>query len=269
MSTLGYLGVNLPLNQGRELASPHVLWGSVLVLVFYLASTFGVLAVQGQNASFSLFAPVSTVEMALGPVAEGATAVCIMATLVVATVVNNTVFARFLLTGPLISASPCANEKLNRNRVPAGVILLQASIAGILAALFFLVVPYIGILSGTPAHLAASFYFVLVGTATILWAVGTIFLFVNLLWQLRKGVVQRRLRLFPLWMLAFSSLIGIAVGLIAIVDTVQNSYDPPDVPNATWLIIVSILSGIILGIGAIGGILANSEADLQSMSELK
>jgi hypothetical protein len=53
--------------------------------------------------------------------------------------------------------------------------------------------------------------------------------------------------------LAFSSLIGIAEGLIAIVETVQNSYDPPDIPNAPWLIIVSILSGIFLGSGAMGG----------------
>jgi hypothetical protein len=170
----------------------------------------------------------------------------------------------------LISASPCANEKLNRNRLPGGAILFQACIAGVLSVLFFLVAPYTGILSGTPVHLAASFYFVLVGTATILWAVGTIFLFVNLLWLLgRKGAALRPLRLFPSPVLALSSLVGLAVGLIAIVDTVQNSYDPPDVSNSTWLILVSILSGIFLVIGALGGILANSEADWQSMSELK
>jgi amino acid transporter len=279
--TLGYLGVNLPLNQGGELASPHgparrraitghVLWGSLLVLVFYLISTFGVLVVQGQSASFSLFAPVSTVEMALGPVAGGTAAVCVMATLVVATVVYNTVFARFLLAGAIDQRIPVRWGKLNRNRTPAAVIILQASIAGVLAVLFFQVVPYIGILSGTPAHLAASLYFVLVGTATILWAIGTSFLFVNLLWLLfRQGSVRRRLWLLPPWVLALSSLVGLAVGIIAIIDTVQNSYDPPDVSNSTWLVIVSILAGIFLIIGAIGGMVLSGEADWQGMNELK
>jgi amino acid transporter len=279
--TLGYLGVNLPLNQGGELASrrgparkqairAHVLWGSLLVLTFYLASTFGVLVVQGQSASFSLFAPVSTVEMALGPIAGDITAICIMATLVVATVVYNTVFARFLFAGAIDQRIPVRWGKLNLNRVPASVIILQASIAGVLAALFFLVVPYVGIFSGTPAHLAASLYFILVGTATILWAIGTIFLFINLLWLLlRQGSVLRRLWLLHPWVLALSSLIGFAVGIIAIIDTVQNSYDPPDVPNTTWLILVSILAGVFLVIGAIGGMVLGSEADWQGMSELK
>jgi amino acid transporter len=279
--TLGYLGVNLPLNQGGELAAPHgpaqrraitghILWGSLLVLTFYLASTFGVLVVQGQNASFSLFAPISTVEMALGPVAGGATAVCIMATLVVAMVVYNTVFARFLLVGAIDQRIPIRWGRLNRNRVPSNVILFQAIIAGVLAALFFLVVPYVGILSGSPAHLAASLYFVLVGTATILWAIGTIFLFINLLWLLmRKGNILRHLWLFPSWVLALSSLVGLAVGLVAIVDTVQNSYDPPDIPNATWLIVVSVLSAVFLIIGALGGMVMSSEASWQGWSRLE
>ena len=277
--TLGYLGTNLPLNQGGELTSPHgparrraitrhILWGLLLVMVFYLTSTFGVLVVQGQSASFSLFAPISTVEMALGPVAGGAAAVCIMATLVMATVVYNTVFARFLLVGGIDQRLPVRWGKLNRNRVPAAAIILQASIAAALTVLFFLVVPYIGFLYGTPAHLAASVYFVLVGTATILWGIGTIFLFVNLLWLVfRKGHVLRPLQLLPSWVLVFSSLLGLAMGLIAIVDTVQNSYDPPDVANNTWLILVSILSCIFLVIGALGGMVASGEASWQGMSE--
>jgi len=208
--------------------------------------------------------------MALGPVAGGAAAVCVMATLVVATVVYNTVFARFLFAGAIDQRIPVRWGKLNRNRVPAAVIILQASIAAVLATLFFLVVPYTGILSGTPAHLAASLYFVLVGTATILWAIGTIFLFVSLLWLLlRQGSVLHRLWLFPPWVLALSSLVGLAVGLIAIIDTVQNSYDPPDVPNSTWLFIVSILAGIFLVIGTFGGMVLSGEADWQGMSEGK
>ena len=95
-------------------------------------------------------------------------------------------------------------------------------------------------------------------------------MFVNLLWLLfRQGSVRRRLWLLPPWVLALSSLVGLAVGIIAIIDTVQNSYDPPDVSNSTWLVIVSILAGIFLVIGALGGMVLRGEAEWQGMNELK
>ena len=111
-------------------------------------------------------------------------------------------------------------------------------IAGVLAVLFFLVVPYIGVLSGTPAHLAASFYFLLVGTATILWAIGTICLFFNLLWLLiSPGLLSCVVCGFSLRGCRHSSsVVGFAVGLIAIIDTVQNpAMIHPTCRTPTWL----------------------------------
>jgi len=275
--TLGYLGVNLPLNMGGELASPrgrsqrraitgHLLWGSLIVLGCYLLSTLGVLVVEGQNASFVLSAPITTVDMALGPIAGGITAVCIMATLVVATIAYNYVFARFLLVGGIDQRIPVRWGKLNRNRIPANAIVLQTCVACALAVLFFMVIPYVGVLAGPPAHLAASFYFVLVGTATVLWAFATIFLFVNLLVLLsRQGRVLRDHQLFPSWILLLSSGIGLLAGLAAIVDTILNSYDPPDIPNGTWWYLVTGLTVLVLFVGLIGGMLASSEANWQGM----
>jgi len=275
--TLGYLGVNLPLNMGGELVAPHggarrraitghLLWGTLIVMAFYLLSTFGVLIVQGLNASFILSAPVTTVKMALGPVAGGLTALCIMTVLIMATVVYNYIFSRFLLVGSIDRRIPARWGRLNRNRVPADAIILQTGIACTLAVLFFMVVPYIGILSGPPAHLAASFYFVLVGTATVLWAFATIFLFVNLLrLMLTQGEALRYHRIAPSWVLLLSSVVGLIVGLVAIVDTVLNSYDPPDIPNTSWWYLVAGLTAGVLVAGAIGGMVANSEANWQVM----
>jgi hypothetical protein len=273
--TLGYLGVNLPLNMGGEILTPpggarrraitgHLQWGSLIVLACYLLTTFGILVVQGQNASFVLFSPVSTVEMALGKVAGGLTALCIMTILVMATVVYNNVFSRFLLVASIDQRIPVRWGRLNRKRAPAPAIMLQSGIACALAVLFFMVVPYVGLLSGPPAHLAATFYFVLVGTATVLWAFATIFLFVNLLvLMFRQGKSFRLHLVVPSWVLVLSSLVGLTVGLVAIVDTIFNSYDPPDITNTNWLYFVSGLTLVVLVVGGIGGMLASSEASWQ------
>jgi len=161
---------------------------------------------------------------------------------------------------------PARWGKLNRYRVPSSAIKLQTGIACFLAVLFFMVIPYIGVLSGPPAHLAASFYFVLVGTATILWAFATCFLFINLLVLLvRRGGIVRQHLIAPSWILSLSSVFGLLVGVVAIVDTVLNSYDPPDIANAVWWYLVLGLTVCVLVLGAISGLLANSEADWQGM----
>ncbi len=259
---LGFLGVNLPLNVGGELAASnegtkrrtikrHLFWGSMIVLVCYLASTLGVLIVQGQNASFNLFAPVSTVSTALGPIAGDVTAVCIMTTLVIATVVYNYIFARFILVG-----------------TPANAIFLQTGFACLLVILIFLVIPYVGLLSGPPAHLAASFYFVSVGAATVLWAFATCFLFINVLRLMARGRARwRPLQIFPSWLLGSSSVIGLLVGLAAIIDTVLNTYDPLDIPNSEWWWLVTGLTLILLVVGAIIAMVASGEAGWQRMGE--
>ncbi len=277
--TLGYLGVNLPLNFGGELASPHgkarqrsitrhLLWGSLVVLACYLFSTMGVLVVQGQQASFVLFAPVATVDMALGKIAGGTTAVCMLAVLLIATVVYNNVFARFLLVGSIDQRIPARWGRLNHNRAPASAIVLQTAIACVLAVLFFMVLPYVGVLSGPPQHLAASFYFVVVGTATVLWAFATMFLFVDLLWiLLRRRKEMHHHRIAPTWVLVCSSLVGLLAGGAAIIDTILNSYDPPDLPNGTWWYLVAGLTFVALVLGAVGGMLASGEASWQGLKQ--
>lgn len=275
---LGFLGVNLPLNVGGELAASnerakqhaikgHLFWGSIIVLVCYLASTFGVLIVQGQNASFNLFAPVSTVSMALGPLAGYITAICIMITLFIATVVYNYIFARFLLVGSIDGRLPSRFGKLSRkNRTPVNAIILQTTFASVLVILFFLVIPYTGVLSGPPAHLAASFYFVSVGAATLLWAFATCFLFVNLLRLMSQHRGRfRLLQIFPTWLLVSSSVIGLVVGLVAIIDTILNTYDPIDIPNANWSWFVTGLSVALLIVGAIVAMIGSGEASWQKM----
>jgi len=275
--TLGYLGVNLPLNMGGELMASndrarrriitrHLLWGTLIVLVAYLLVTFGVLVVQGQNASFVLFSMVSTVDMALGPIAGNVTAICIIATLVIASVVYNYTYARFLLVGGIDQRLPAGMGKLNRNRVPANAIIFQTILTCILVVLFFIAIPYSGLFLGRPADLAADVYFVGVGAATVVWAFATVFLFIDLLWiYFKDRQALRARRIVPIPILLISSVVGMIAGLLAIVDTILNSYYPPLIPNSVWLYVVTGLTGAFLVVGAIGGMFARSEATWQGV----
>src|SRR5712691_3171829 len=270
--TLGYLGVNLPMNMGGELMvandrarrsiiTRHLLWGTLIVLVAYLLATFGVLVVQGQNAGFVLFSMVSTVDMALGSLAGDATAICIVATLFIACVVYNYTFARFLLVASIDQRLPTGMGKLNRHRVPSRAIIFQTVLTCILVLLFFMVIPYIGFFRGKPADLAADVYFVGVGAATVVWAFATVFLFIDMLWIIFfKPHLLRVRRVVPTPVLLISSVVGLAAGLAAIVDTILNSYDPPLISNGIWLLVVTGLTGTFLIIGAIGGMFARGEA---------
>ncbi|SRR5216683_2311004 len=270
--TLGYLGVNLPMNMGGELMvandrarrktiTRHLFWGTLIVLVAYLLATFGVLVVQGQNAGFVLFSMVSTVDMALGTIAGNVTAICIIATLFIACVVYNYTFSRFLLVGSIDQRLPIAMGKLNRHRVPARAIIFQTILTCFLVLLFFLVIPYVGLFRGKPADLAADVYFVGVGAATVVWAFATVFLFIDMLWIIfKKPQVLRARRVVPTPVLLISSVVGLATGLAAIGDTILNSYDPPLISNATWLLVVLGLTAAFLVIGAIGGMYARGEA---------
>lgn len=276
--TLGYLGVNLPLNLGGELASPHgparrrsisqhVLWGSLIVLVCYLLSTFGILVVEGQNASFVLFAPVSTVQAVLGSVMGDITAICIMTILFIATVAYNSICARFLLVGGIDRRLPRRLGRLNHRRIPAFAIRMQTAIACALAILFFMGIPYMGILAGPPAHLSTSIYFISIGTATVLWAFATIFLFVNLLWLLLQKRILLIHRILPTWLLVLSSVVGLGAGVVAIVDTVLNSYDPPNIGNNIWWYVIVGFTVAFLILAAITGMMATSEANWEEMTE--
>ena len=275
--TLGYLGVNIPFNMAGELVGDErerskairrpLLWGTLIVLTSYLLVTFAVLVVQGQSGANSLFSMVQVVQMVLGTFAGDIVNICILATLFVATIAYNNAYARFLMIGGIDKRLPMGLGKLNRNRAPARAILFQTILAIVVSAILFLVIPYVGIIGGQPANVALESYFVVVGTATIVWAFATIFLFVDIFrLYARNPKVFRAHRILPIPVLLFFSVLGLFTGLAAIVDTLFNSYIPPLIPNNTWLLVVSGFTVIILIGGAIGSMLGSSEAAFQDLN---
>lgn len=277
--TLGYLGVNLPLNMGGELAGSdrsvkrriitgHLFWGTLIVLIAYLLATFGVLVVQGQSAGYVLFSLASTVKMALGPLAGDIAVVGIMTTFLFAIVAYNSVYARFLLVAGIDHRIPSAIGQLNRNRTPGRALFVQTLVSCLLVILIFMVIPFAVFLPGKAADLTVEVYYIGIGVATVLWAFSTLFLFLNLFGLLfRQPEHLRTHLLFPRPVLFLSALIGLIAGILAIVDTVLYSYVPPLIPNSTWWYLVTILTAIFMIIGTAGGMFASGEASWQGMKE--
>jgi len=212
--TLAYLGMEAPLNMGGEVAgrkviTRHLLWGTVLVLVGYFIATFSVLVVQGPTNGAVPFALVSTVTMALGKIAGGITAICLMSCFVMAAVTYNYAYARLLLVGSIDKRLPVNAGRLNKHRVPANAIFFQTIVAAVAAALVFFLIPYVVKLGAKPADLTTEVYNVLLAASTLVWAVSTLFLLVNITrfyFHDRPGFIKQAI--FPIPVLGISVEIG-------------------------------------------------------------
>jgi len=274
--TLAYLGTEVPLNMGGEMrrsgtvaiVKNHLLWGTALVLVGYGIATWAVLVTQGSAAAnIGGFAVVTTVDLALGHVASGVAAVCIMCFFVMVPVFYSVTFSRLLFAGGIDQRLPMRLARLNRNRAPAGAIIFQAVIAIIFTAAAFLVVPYVGSFGIKPSDLSIDVYNVSQATATLVWAISSSFFFVDVIvFYRRDRATFRRQRVLPLPVLWLCCLLGPLACLLAIVDTIKNSWIP-QIGNDQWWWIVSGITAVLLVFAALGAMLASSEANWQSTME--
>jgi hypothetical protein len=251
-----------------SIVKSHLFWGTVLVLVGYFIATWAILVTQGSAASnIGGYAVVGTVDMALGHVVSGIVAVCIMTFFVMVPAFYSVTFSRLLLVGGIDQRLPMRIARLNKNRVPAGAIILQAVIALIFTALAFLVIPYIGSFGIQPADLSIDVYNVSQATATLVWAISSAFFFINMVVFYRHDKQAfRNQRVVPMPILWLCCVIGPLACLLAIIDTIKNSWIP-QISNDHWWWIVSGITVALLIIAAVGSMVASSEASWQTAQE--
>jgi amino acid transporter len=271
--TMAYIGTEVPLSMGgeirhRKVATRHLLWAALLVPAGYFVTTASLLVVQGPSvSSVGAISLVTNVQMVLGTFAGKIVAVCLLSFYVVAVpVVYNYVFARLLMVGGIDGRLPHRISRLNRNLVPARAIFFQTVIAIICVVLAFLVIPYLFNLD-KPANLANEMYNVSLAGATLVWAISTIFMFVNIvLLYFHDPKSFHRQRIFPMPVLVATVIIGPIACLMAIVDSLFFSWIP-QIDNAHWWYIVGGLTVVCLLVASIGSMLANSEASWQVLEE--
>lgn len=270
--TQAFLGIEVPLNMGGEMTSHkvvtrHLLWGALLVIVGYFVTSFGVLIVTGTTQNGIAFALVTTVNKALGPAAGYVVAILVLCNFVVTPAIYSYAYARLLLVGGIDQRLPVRVAKLNKNRVPATAIIFQTIVAMALAAALFIAVPSLTT-TANAATLNTIVYNVVISASTLVWAISTAFLFIDLVkFYVKDRVVFRKLLIFPLPVLWISIVLGTASCLLSIVGALVYSLIPSLLDNSRWWYIVGGITLACIIIAAIGSMFANSEASWQTLRE--
>jgi amino acid transporter len=270
---LAYLGAEGPLNMAgeireRKVIGKHLAWGTILVFIGYFMATFSLLVVEGPaNASASPFSLVTTVNMALGSVFSGITAICIMSFFVVTIAVYGATYARLPMVAAIDQRLPVFMGRLNKHRVPANAVWIQVIFALIVTLLIFFVIPF-AIPLGTPVDLSTEVYNIMLAASTLVWAFSTLFLFVNLaIFYFRDSVTFNKQRIFPLPVLFIAVPLGSLSCILAVIDTLFYSWIGTLINNAQWLLAIGGVTIACIIIAVIGSMYASSQATWEGMRE--
>jgi glutamate:GABA antiporter len=272
-----FLGIEAPLNMGGEMTgrnpvTRHLLWGTVLVLVGYFVTSFGLLVVNANVPNGSLyvgnpFAMIYAIKTSLGPLAGNIAAVLIMCNFIVTPAIYSYAYARLLLVGGIDQRLPLRVARLNKNRVPVNAIIFQTIVAMIFAAILFIVIPAFGGASNS-VNLNQEVYNVVISASTLVWAISTAFLFINLVkfYFVNQREFRKQL-IFPMPVLWISIVFGTTTCVISIIGALAFSLIPSLISNNIWWIIVGGITAVCIIVGLLGGMLASSEADWQKLHE--
>ena len=270
---LAYLGAEGPLNMAGEMNKhsvirKHLLWGTVFVFIGYFVATFSELVVLGAaKASASPFSLITMVDTALGKFYGDIATICLLSFFVVTIAVYTYTYARLPLVAAIDQRLPVSLGKLNKHRVPAFIIGLQALFACAITFVIFFAIPFVPGL-GSPTNLTTEVYNVMLASSALVWAFSTLFLFVNIsIFYFRDKVEFNRKRIFPLPVLFVIVPLGSISCVLAIIDTMFYSWIGTLINNLQWLIAISSVTFVCIIIAIIGSMIASSEASWEGMRE--
>jgi amino acid transporter len=186
---LALLGIEVPLNMGVEIVhmraiTRYLLWGSVVVMVAYLLDDWALLVAADPKQGGNLAALLLPVQATMGPIAEWFVGLVFIGFFVFITVVYSFSFARLLFVSGLDRRLPPALSRVNRYRIPHVAIVVQSVLAAIVTVITFFVYP--AIVSGDATQLSSRVYLVFQAAITVIWCLSMLFLFVDILYVIRK-----------------------------------------------------------------------------------
>ena len=234
---LALLGIEVPLNMGvevkdRRAITSYLFWGSIVVMVAYLALTWAAMVVVPQKDANSTTAILQAVQTSLGSAVSTVVALILIAFFLFNTTVYNYSFARLLFVSGLDQRLPAALARVNRNKVPHVAVITQAVITTIIT-----VVTFIGF-SGNP-NLSTEVYLVLQAAVTVIWCLSMVILFVDVLIIRGKFPTEfKREQLVPNGVFVTASIFGAVASAAGIWVTLTGSWNPALIPNGPWLLVV-------------------------------
>ena len=242
------------------------------MLVGYFVTSFGLLVVNPNVPTGSLYAGnpyamVFAVKTALGPVAGDIVTILIMCNFIVTPAIYSYAYARLLLVGGIDQRLPMRVARLNKNRIPVNAIIFQTVVAIVFTAILFIVIPAFGGASNAVV-LNQEVYNVVISASTLVWAISTAFLFINLVkFYFSDRREFRKHLIFPMPVLWISIVSGTTTCVISIIGALVFSLIPQLIDNNIWWLIVGGITVVGLVLAAVGGMLASSEADWQKLHE--
>lgn len=262
---LAFLGANVSMTMGGEVAdrkavTRHLFRGGVLVLVSYLVVTLALLVVIGPGAAVvGPFSIITVINQVFGKFAGDVASACMIVFFLVLTALLNSIFARFMLVGALDRRLPIGLGRLDENRIPLTAIIAQTTIVVLFASAVFLL-PYLVSL-GNPVNLTNELFTVSLYAHSIIWAICSAFLFIDLLvLYLRNPRGFRTRRIFPMPLLWACIIVAPLACVLAIIVTLSYSPIPQLIPTSLWGGIVGGLTLLWLLFAGICSVLASGEA---------
>ena len=260
-----FLGANVSMTMGGEITdrkavTRHLFRGGALVIVSYLIVNFALLVVLGPRAAvIGPFSIISVIDQVFGKFIGDIAIACVITFFLVLTALLNSIFARFLLVGALDRRLPISLGRLDENRVPLTAIIVQTTVAVLFATVVFLL-PYL-ISLGNPINLTNELFTVSLYAHSMIWAISTVFLFIDLLvLYIRDRRTFHARRIFPMPVLWACIFVAPLACVLAIIVTLSYSPIPQLIPTNLWGGIVGVLTLIWLLIAAICSMLASGEA---------
>ena len=190
-----------------------------------------------------------------------------MCNFIVTPAIYSYAYARLLLVGGIDQRLPMSLGRLNKNRVPANAIIFQTVAAIIFTAILFIAIPSFAGMSNA-STLNVEVYNVVISASTLVWAISTAFLPINLVkFYFHDRRAFHKHLIFPMPVLWISIVLGTATCFISIIGALAFSLIPNLINNNVWLLYVGGITAVCLVVAAIGSMFASSEASWQKFRE--
>jgi glutamate:GABA antiporter len=271
---LALLGIEVPLNMGVEIVhmkaiTRYLLWGSVVVMLAYLVDDWALLVAADPKQGGNLGALLIPVDATMGPIFKWLVGLIFIGFFIFITVVYSYSFARLLFVSGLDRRMPPALSRVNRYRVPYVAIIVQSVLAAVITVITFMVFPYVS--GGNAADLSSRVYLVFQAAITVIWCVSMVFLFVDIIYIIRKfsGVFAQRRIAHPavFWV---CSVIGAISSLFGMWTVFTNPFSTQLFSKADWwhaVLAVAVLSLAVVPILYVVGARSAREAPLPPEAE--
>src|SRR5260370_40042662 len=123
-------------------------------------------------------------------------------------------------------------------------------------------------MTANAAILNSDVYNVVISASTLVWAISTAFLPINLVkFFFNDRRAFRKQLIFPMPVLWICIILGTATCVISIIGALFFSLIPALIPNNIWILVVGGITAVCIVVGLVGAMLASSEAGWQTLHE--